>query len=196
MRADAARNRTKLLAVAEELFMTKGASVEMDEIAAAAGLGVGTIYRHFATKDALFEAIVVTPIEALIEEARARATEADAGAAFYALFEKLVELASAKHHLIAAFARAGHAPQVGSPDEIASRHDRFRNAFGRLLLRAQRAGAVRKDVRVPELIAIVNGAFPSLECDGKGRAAHRRLLALIKDALAPSSEGRARRRRK
>ncbi len=193
MRADAVRNRAKLLAVAEELFTTKGVDVEMDEIAAAAGVGVGTIYRHFATKDALVEAIVVTPIEALIDEARALAAAPDPGEAFYALFEKLVELASDKHHLIAAFARAGHAAPVGTPDQLASRHERFRDAFGKLLARAQRAGAVRPDVRVPELVAIVNGAFPYLERDGAGRAAHRRLLALVEDALAPSSKDRRRR---
>ena len=181
MRADAARNRAKLLLVAERLFMSKGPVVEMDEIAAAAGLGVGTIYRHFATKEALLEAIVVAPIEALIDEARAMSKAPEPGAAFYLLLEKLVELATAKHHLIAAFARAGHSPPVGAPDEVASRSDRFAEAFGRLLARAQRAGAVRRDVRVPELVAIVNGAFPYL---GSDTAARRRLLALIKDALA------------
>lgn len=195
MRADAARNRAKLLEVAEELFTTKGPAVEMDEIAAAAGIGVGTIYRHFATKDALLEAIVVAPIEALIEEARSLASASDPGEAFYALFERLVELATSKHHLIATFANAGHAAHVGTRDEIASRHDRFRDAFGKLLVRAQRAGAVRRDVHVDELVAIVNGAFPYLERSGSGRAAHHRLLALIEDALAPESVGRGVQRR-
>ncbi len=193
MRADAARNRARLLTVAEELFTQRGPSVEMDEIADAAGVGVGTIYRHFATKEALFAAIVIAPIEALIDEARSLANAPDAGAAFYGLFEKLAGLASAKHHLIAAFARAGQAPPAGTPAEIASRRDRFHDAFGKLLKRAQRAGAVRTDVRVAELVAIINGAFPYLERGGAGRAAHRRLLALVEDALAPATHRRARR---
>lgn len=187
VRADAVRNRKRILAVAESLFTAKGADVEMDEIAHAAGLGVGTLYRHFATKDALVEAIVVGPIEAIIDEARELATAPDPGEAFFALFEKLVELASEKHYLMARFARAGRAAAIGTPDEIASRHDRFRDAFGKVLARAQRAGAVRADVRVPELIAIVNGAFPYLERDRPGRAAHRRLLTLIEEALLPGN---------
>jgi AcrR family transcriptional regulator len=191
MRADAVRNRAKVLAVAERLFDTKGIAVEMDEIAGAAGLAVGTIYRHFPTKEALVEAVVVTPIEELIEEARALARHPDPSAAFYSLFEKLVELASAKHHLIAAFVRAGHSAPVGTPGELASRHDRFHDAFGKLLVRAQSAGAVRPDIRVPELVAIINGAFPYLERDRAGRAAHRRLLTVIEDALSPSGARRS-----
>src|SRR5258707_688175 len=100
MRADAVRNRQKLLSVAEELFTTKGVGVEMDEIAAAADLGVGTIYRHFATKEALIEAIVVGPVEELIAEARELATAANPGDAFFEMFAKLVNFATKKHHLL------------------------------------------------------------------------------------------------
>jgi AcrR family transcriptional regulator len=157
----------------------------MDEIAAAAGLGVGTIYRHFATKDALVTAIVVGPVEELIAEAQALATAADPGAAFFSLFTRLVELANAKRHFVDVFARAGRQASYGTPAELASRHDRFRAALGALLERAQRAGAVRPDVRVPELVALAHGAFPYLARDRAGRAAHRRLLALVCDGLRP-----------
>jgi AcrR family transcriptional regulator len=185
MRADAVRNRKKLLAVAERLFTTKGVDVEMDEIAAAAKIGVGTIYRHFETKDALVNAIIVGPVEDLIAKARALAQATDPGAAFYELFVELVELATEKHHLIAALARAGRSAPVGTPAQLASRHDRFRSALSALLERAQAVGAVRADVRVPELVALVNGAFVYLERDRAGRAAHRRLLALVLRALEP-----------
>lgn len=184
MRADAVRNRQKLLSVAEKLFTKKGADVEMDEIAAEAGLAVGTIYRNFATKEALLEAIVVGPIEELIAEAHSLADASEPGEAFFAIFRKLVSLASAKHHLVAEFASAGLAATYGSADAVASRRDRFRKVFGKLLERAQAAGAVRADIRVPELFAIVNGAFTYLARDQAGRAAHRRLLALVLRAVA------------
>ena len=186
MRADAVRNRQKLLSVAEELFTTKGVGVEMDEIAAAAGLGVGTIYRHFATKEALIEAIVVGPVEELIAEARELATAANPGDAFFEMFAKLVNLAAKKHHLLSEVGHAGLAPTYGTATQVAARRDRFRAAFSKLLERAQAAGAVRRDVRVPELVALINGAFPHLARDRAGREAHRRLLALVLQGLAPS----------
>jgi AcrR family transcriptional regulator len=187
MRADAAKNRAKLLAVAERLFHTRGVSVEMDEIAAEAGVAVGTIYRHFPTKAALVEAVIVTPIEALIAEAHQRASAPDPGAAFFELFEKLVGLARAKHHLVASFVETGKAAPMGVTREIVSRRVRFRAAFGKLLAHAQRAGAVRRDIRVPEIIAIVNGAFPYLERDGGSPAAHGRLLKWIEGSLRAES---------
>jgi AcrR family transcriptional regulator len=185
MRVDAVRNRKKLLEVAERLFTTHGVAVEMDEIAAAADLGVGTIYRHFATKDALVQAIIVGPVEELIEKARSLARAPDPGAAFHEIYGDLVELATTKHRLIAELTRAGHPPSYGSAGDIASRHDRFRAAFTVLLERAQRAGAVRRGVRIAELIAVAHGAFPYLERDGDSHAARKRLLDLVLRALAP-----------
>lgn len=183
MRADAAKNRAKLLAVAEHLFDARGPSVEMDEIAAAASVAVGTIYRHFPTKAALVEAVVVSPIEGLIAETQRRARDADPGAAFFDLFGNLVALARSKHHLVASLVETGEETPVETARAMASRRDRFRAAFGKLLARAQRAGAVRPDVRVPEIVAIVHGAFPYLERDCESPAAHRRLRAWIEGSL-------------
>jgi AcrR family transcriptional regulator len=67
LRADARRNRAKVLSAAEEVFASEGPAVPIDEVARRAGVGVGTVYRHLPTKQALFEAIVVARIEALIE---------------------------------------------------------------------------------------------------------------------------------
>jgi AcrR family transcriptional regulator len=189
MRADAIRNRKRLLEVAEGLFTAKGPNVEMDEIAEAAAVGVGTIYRHFATKEALVQAIVVGPIEELIEEAAALANARDAGDAFFTFFASLVQRATAKHHLADAFSKSGRV-HYGTPAELESRRRRFRAAFGVLLERAQQAGAVRADIRTPELVALVNGAFPYLQRDGGDRKAGRRLLAFIVDALAKRARPR------
>ena len=68
MRADAVKNRQRILEAAEEIFATEGVSVPIDAVAERAGVGVGTLYRHFPTKEALFEAIVMARLEYLLEQ--------------------------------------------------------------------------------------------------------------------------------
>src|ERR1700750_2496644 len=77
LRADAARNREKVLRAAREAFAESGYGVPLDEIAARAGGGAGTVYRHFPAKEALFEAVVTARVEDLIADARGRAGAAD-----------------------------------------------------------------------------------------------------------------------
>ena len=72
LRADARRNRELVLEAARELFGTEGLSVPIDEIAARAGVGAGTVHRHFPTKEGLVAAVVVSRMDQLVEEARAR----------------------------------------------------------------------------------------------------------------------------
>ena len=70
MRADAVKNRQRILEAAEAIFATEGLSVPIDTVAERAGVGVGTLYRHFPTKEALFEAIVMARLEFLLEIAK------------------------------------------------------------------------------------------------------------------------------
>ena len=84
LRADAARNRDKVLRAAREAFAELGYGVPLDEIAARAGVGPGTVYRHFPAKEALFEAVVTSRVEDLLSDARARADSGDPGGAFSA----------------------------------------------------------------------------------------------------------------
>src|SRR4029077_6596352 len=81
MRADAARNREKVLRAAREAFAESGYGVPLDEIAARAGVGPGTAYRDFPAKEALFEAVVTARITDLVSAARARADAAEPGEA-------------------------------------------------------------------------------------------------------------------
>ena len=71
LRADARRNRARILEVAREVFASEGLAVPIDTVATRAGIGVGTVYRHFPTKEALFAAIVSDRVQALADEARA-----------------------------------------------------------------------------------------------------------------------------
>ena len=79
LRADAARNREKVLRAAREAFAESGYGVPLDEIASRAGVGPGTVYRHFPSKEALFEAVVTARITDLVSDARARADADDPG---------------------------------------------------------------------------------------------------------------------
>src|SRR5260370_4133101 len=81
MRADARRNRARVLEVAQAVFATEGLAVPIDEIARRAGVGAGTVYRHFPTKEALFEAIVISRVERLTEEGGSLASAEDPGPA-------------------------------------------------------------------------------------------------------------------
>jgi len=84
LRADARRNRARVLAAAQEAFATEGLSVPLDEIARRAGVGAGTVYRHFPTKEALFEAIVLHQMQDVIAQVRDRAdARTIPAAAFY-----------------------------------------------------------------------------------------------------------------
>ncbi|WP_144528329.1 TetR/AcrR family transcriptional regulator [Peribacillus simplex] len=90
LRADAKRNRDKLLNVAHRVFMTEGISVSMDEIARRAGVGVGTVYRHFPTKEDLFGAVIVSHKARLIEEANQLLYHDDPGEAFFHYFARII----------------------------------------------------------------------------------------------------------
>ena len=88
LRADARRNRNRVLEAARAAFGAEGSDVSLDEIARRAGVGPGTVYRHFATKEALFEAVVFDRIGELVEEARALLDDPDPGRAFTSFTER------------------------------------------------------------------------------------------------------------
>ena len=89
MRADAARNRAKVLAVAYETFAAEGIAVTVDEIARRAGVGPGTIYRHFPTKEALFTAVIEDRVRSFIDTAHALLA-ADPGTALFEFLREMV----------------------------------------------------------------------------------------------------------
>src|SRR6478736_5095527 len=99
LRADAARNREKVLQAAREAFAESGYGVPLDAIAARAGVGPGTVYRHFPTKEALFEAVTVARVRELVALARAGGAAADPGAALDELLGRIAEEAVAKRDL-------------------------------------------------------------------------------------------------
>lgn len=153
MRADARRNRAKVLAAAEEAFAADGLAVPLDDIARLAGVGAGTVYRHFPSKEALFQAVVLERIEQFAVEARALATTENPGDVFLDYFVRVIKQASLNRAICDALAESGgHTFKAGAGDD-------FRTALGELLRRAQAAGAVRQDIDGDDLRALIVGCL-------------------------------------
>jgi AcrR family transcriptional regulator len=172
LRADAARNREKVLRAAREAFAESGYGVPLDEIAARAGVGPGTVYRHFPAKEALFEAVVTARITDLVNEARSRADAADPGEAFFGFLNRIAGEAAAKRDLPDAISIAG------SPRE------NLVTALDLLLVRAQQAGAVRSGIRTSDLIVLLKGMFASL-AGNTDPALPERVFTVVADGLRP-----------
>jgi AcrR family transcriptional regulator len=153
LRADARRNRARVLEVAHQVFETEGLAVPVDEVARRAGVGIGTVYRHFPTKEALFEAILVHRVEQLVAEAKALAEAEDAGAAFFGFYRSMIRRLVGNKALGEALSAAGR----DLMEITATAGQELRAAQDQLLYRAQQAGAVRADITGDDLKAILVG---------------------------------------
>ena len=180
LRADAERNRQKVLEVARAVFATEGLAVPIDEIARRAGLGVGTLYRHFPTKEALFQAIVLRHMASMVVEARELAAARDAGKAFFAFLARIAAESGAKRDLIDALSGAG--AEFGRALRTAKAE--LREALGVLLDRAQAAGVVRQDVDAVEVLSLImaaRAAMAHIPVDRERSREH--LFAIVCDGL-------------
>jgi AcrR family transcriptional regulator len=181
LRADARRNRARILDAAEAILAARGPAVSTEEIAREAGVGIGTLFRHFPTKEALFEAVLVARLRRLADEAAALILSDEPGAAFFAFFTHVVEQAADKQAVSDALASAGIDPRAATSEVGAE----LKAAIEMLLGRAQRADAVRSDVRLPEVLALLVGASRALEHAhlSADHDVQARTLAVIFDGL-------------
>jgi AcrR family transcriptional regulator len=154
LRADARRNRARVLEAAEEVFAAEGVGAPTEAVARRAGVGIGTVFRHFPTKEALLEAVLVERLRALVEHARAAADDADAGGALFGFLEHVVAQSASKNAYADALAGAG----VDVSSVFGEVRDELFAAVDSLVLRARAAGALRPDVGPVEVIAVVVGA--------------------------------------
>jgi AcrR family transcriptional regulator len=183
LRADAQRNRARVLEAAESVFAAEGISVPVDVIAEKAGVGVGTLYRHFPTKEKLFEAILIGRIVEIAADARARIESEDPGAAFFAFLLHLVEESTLKRDLIQALLGAGVEIELAAARAKAD----LEAAVSDLLQVAQRAGAVRADVTSAVVLSLVGATC--IACDRPNTAAlPGELLTIVCDGLRPPTE--------
>ena len=182
-RADAQRNREKVLAAAEAVFASRGVTATTEEVARAAGVGIGTVFRHFPTKEALLQAVIVSRLQKFVAQARALAEDeaSDASEAFFTLLALAVDQSAAKNAVAAALADAGvDLMPVTSPIMA-----EMRQALATLLTRAQRSGAVRADVGVDEVTALLIGAARASGAMGWDREVLTRMVTVICDGLRP-----------
>lgn len=185
LRADARRNRARVLEAAESVFAAKGTGAPTEEVARAAGVGIGTVFRHFPTKEALLEAVLVARLHRFADEAESvvAADSADPGTAFFTFLADWIEMSSAKNAYFEALTAAG----VIMPHAKSEIGARLLDALGVLLSRAQAAGAVREDLVPGELITIIIGVAKAAEYAGPDTRLRDRAVSILFDGLRPSA---------
>ncbi|MGW2724955.1 TetR/AcrR family transcriptional regulator [Streptomyces sp. NPDC001492] len=184
MRADARRNYERLLKVAAEAFAEHGENASLDDIAKRAGVGSGTLYRHFPTRQALLEAVYVDAIEALAARADDFARELPPGEA---LVEWLNELSAGMIQVRGLKALLGSAVTDGSNAVVTACGNSVKGAAERLVGAAKREGTLREDVEPIEILRLAHGVATASEL-ANGEGTHiRRYLSLLTDGLRPAT---------
>ena len=185
MRADAERNRRRLLDAATQMFCERGLDVGVGEIAQRAGVGRGTLFRNFPSKEHLIAAIVVERMRESITRGHAALEAPDAGQALFDLIEQSVGRQQTDRALFDAIAETWLAN-----DEIREIHEELIGVLEALVRRAQDAGAVRADVSAVDVLMLVKGV-----CEAVGSFQHvkpdvtLRQLDLVRSAIsAPGVE--------
>jgi AcrR family transcriptional regulator len=173
-RADALRNRERVLEAARECMAREGTDAQIEEIARAAGVGVGTVYRHFPTKDALVEALAMARFERLAELARDALAAEDAGAAFERFMRESARIQSED--------RALSEVLTSRPETMtrAAESVDMLGLVGEVMRRGKLAGAIRKDADprdVPMMMCALAGTYRN------PYASPERYIAIVLDGL-------------
>jgi AcrR family transcriptional regulator len=188
-RADAIRNRERVLEAAKAVFSAGGPEASLEAVAKRAGVGIGTLYRHFPTREALFEAVYRREVQQLSEFAEQLKGEADPVDALRRWLRSNVEFVATKKGMSAALALA-----VQSSSELtAFSFERLTKAVGALLDRAVAAGAIRADISPEDLLRALVGMCYLHDQPGWQKSVVR-LLDVFVDGLRVRSDadGKAR----
>lgn len=166
LRADAQRNRERILAAAEDVFLEKGANVSLDDVAKRAGVGIGTLYRRFPTREELLAATYSERFVTFAAASCARDGELDPLSALRAFLEELVQHTNVYRGLAASL---GTVLAVGTPGCAATSQE-----GNRLLDRVQKAGVVRADISFDDIVCVVTAISLATESHAspKARIAH------------------------
>lgn len=180
LRADAARNRTRVLEVAREQLAAGDATLPMNTIARLAGVGVGTVYRHFPSREALLESAAMDSLERLLAEARAAADDDDPGAGL----ERLLRYALRRQ-----LDDVGLATVLRSSESACAATSRLRaellGAVDRLLGRAREAGAIRPEIRADDIRRLGCGVVYAVRLGSGGRGEIDLYISVMLDGIRP-----------
>jgi AcrR family transcriptional regulator len=184
LRADASRNRERIVAAAREVFVEYGADAPLDEIARRAGVGNATVYRHFADRGELMLQVTLSVMERIQEQAdTAVAEEPDA---FQAL--RRFVLGAAEERIGALCSMLSDAFNRAHPEVVESRN-RLERTIEDILDRARRSGQLRADVAVGDLMVAItqlSRPLPGTACANADRFVHRHLLIFLDGLQAPA----------
>jgi AcrR family transcriptional regulator len=184
-RADAVRNRERVLEAAKAVFSAGGPDASLEAVARRAGVGIGTLYRHFPTREALFEAVYRREVEQLGELAEQLKSEPQPVEALRRWLRSNVEFVATKKGMSAALALAAH----GKSSELtAFSFERLTKAVGALLARAVAAGEIRADVSPEDLLRALIGMCYLHDQPG-WQASVIRLLDVFIDGLRVRPDG-------
>jgi AcrR family transcriptional regulator len=177
-RRAARANRARVLDSADQVFAREGEAGSTEEVAALAGVGIGTVFRHFPTKADLLDAVLTRRFDRLTERATALLDADDPIEALEAFLTFMIEEAPGKIAIGAALLDAGGEATVGKRAS-----ERTRRAAARLIRRAQEASRVRADVKPNEAYAVMAGTARALAQARITGAARRRAVAIVIDGL-------------
>ena len=181
-RRDAERNRQKLIEAGRSLFAERGPDPPFEEIARRAGVGIGTLYRHFPTRDALVETIYAEHIDEVLAAAEEGADADDAWAGLVGFLERVLELQAKNLPLRGVFLRYGDGAAV------AERRKRIQRALARLVANAREQGSVRGDFTLGDLSLALWSFAPIFEATAAvAPEAWRRHLRILLDGMCPAA---------
>jgi AcrR family transcriptional regulator len=179
MRADARENREKLLRAAGERFAAAGAEVPLESIARAADVGIGTLYRHFPTREALIEAVYRNEVDQLCSSPAGLLAELPPDAALAEWMERFVAYATTKRGLLGALKSLASAQS----DLFPTTRKRLLAAIGEILDAGIAAGRIRADVDAEDVYTAMSAVW-TIAGEGEQWAAQaRRVLRLLMDGL-------------
>src|SRR3954468_24555912 len=183
-RADAVRNRDRVLEAAKAVFSAGGSDASLEAVAKRAGVGIGTLYRHFPTREALFEAVYRREVDQLSELAEQLKGAPEPLDALRRWMKANVELVATKKGMISALALAVQA----SSELYAYSFDRLTKAIGTLLDRAVAAGEIRADLGPEDLLRALIGMCYLHDQPG-WQSTVLRLMDVFIDGLRVKAEG-------
>jgi AcrR family transcriptional regulator len=181
LRADARRNREKVMAAARAAFAEHGSDAQMDDVARRAEVGVGTVYRHFPTKEALFVALLEDTFARIAERARDTLDEHDAWRAFTSLMWDAGESIAGDRAL--AEAMQADLTRESCPGQL-----ELASITTELMERAKAAGSMRPDAVIEDIPMVMCGIGSATVLKHQFAAAWRRHLAIVLDGLRARSD--------